>query len=160
MKVYLAGRYPRRDELREYAKLFEAAGIQVTSRWLQENEALSSQMGDHTEDFYKQTAQIDLEDVYDADVVVFFSEDPKVPHVRGGRHVEFGYALGMGKGIAVIGPKENVFHYIEGVKHFTTVEEAVADLKWKDRLFRIKHAAEWMKMPEFAKFMREIDATN
>src|ERR1022692_562430 len=107
MKVYLAARYSRRDELREYKTRLEAEGIEVTSRWLEEKEPLDSQMGQHSDEFYVMTATIDLDDIDKADLVLFFSEDPLVGWVRGGRHVEFGYALGTDKPIAIIGPKEN-----------------------------------------------------
>jgi hypothetical protein len=103
----------------------EEAGIEITSRWLQEKEPLNSQMGQHTDAFYLETATDDIEDIDRADAVLFFSEDPLVGLPRGGRHVEFGYALGTRKSIAVIGPKENVFHYLKGefnILHFKSVE--------------------------------------
>lgn len=37
---------------------------------------------------------------------------------RGGREVEFGYAIKSEKWIWVVGPKRNVFHYMPGVRHF------------------------------------------
>lgn len=111
MKIYIAGRYSRRDEFREVAKQLEEMGHEVTSRWLQENEPLQSHMGDHTPEWYAKTAQTDLEDISAADAVLFYAEDPKVGTPRGGRHVEFGYAIAQGKFIFVIGPEENIFHY-------------------------------------------------
>ena len=125
MKVYIAGRYSRRDEFRKYANFLIEHGHEVTSRWLLENEPLNSNMGDHSDDFYIHTAKIDLEDVDRADAVLFFSEDPKIGTPRGGRHVEFGYALGKGKKILVFGPRENVFHYIDGVTHYNTIQDFV-----------------------------------
>jgi nucleoside 2-deoxyribosyltransferase len=123
LKAYLAAQYARRDELRTYVKPLADVGIEVTSRWLEEDAPLKSQMGDHTEEFYKYTAKIDLEDIDRADIVIFFAEDPLVGVVRGGRHVEFGYALAKEKPIAAISFKENVFHYVEGVFHFDTLED-------------------------------------
>jgi nucleoside 2-deoxyribosyltransferase len=134
MKIYLAARYSRRDELRQYKTLLEAEGIEVTSRWLNEKEPLDSQMGQHTDEFYVETATIDIEDVEKADLVLFFAEDPLVGWVRGGRHVEFGYALGIGKSIAVVGPKENVFHYLPqfskfNICHFESVTTFIESYK-------------------------------
>lgn len=124
MKVYIAGRYARRDEFREVAKKLKAeANIDCTSRWLDESEPLNSQMGEHSEEFYIETAQIDLEDVDSADVVLFFSEDPLQGWVRGGRHVEFGYAIARGKSVCVVGPRENVFHYTPKVINFFSVDQ-------------------------------------
>lgn len=128
MKIYIAGRYSRRDEFREIAKQLEEMGHEVTSRWLQEDEPLNSHMGDHTPDWYAKTAQIDLEDIDNAAAVLFYAEDPKVGTPRGGRHVEFGYAIAKGKFIYVVGPEENIFHYgnpmilnIVGVQYLSPV---------------------------------------
>jgi nucleoside 2-deoxyribosyltransferase len=128
LKAYLAARYDRRDELRAIAeKLRKEVHFTITSRWLNETEPLNSDMGDHSDEFYTLTATIDLEDVNDADCVVFFSEDPLEAFKRGGRHVEFGFALAQNKPIYVIGPKENVFHYVNGsqVAHFHTVDQFI-----------------------------------
>jgi nucleoside 2-deoxyribosyltransferase len=128
MKVYLAAQYPRRDELREHRKVLEAAGIESTSRWLDEQEPLSGNMTHREPAWYTHTAKTDLEDVDRANVVLFFAEDPLVGVPRGGRHVEFGYALGKGKPIHVIGCKENVFHYLEApfyVLHHETIQDFI-----------------------------------
>ena len=127
MKVYLAARYSRRDELREHKSILEKHGIEVTSRWLLENEPLDSKMGQHTEDFYVETANIDIEDIDVADAVVFFSEEPFVGTPRGGRHVEFGYAHAIGRPIYVIGPKENIFHYRDRVYNYENLESFIKD---------------------------------
>lgn len=121
MKIYIASRYSRRDEMRTVALALQAAGATVTSHWLSEDKPLQTQMGDDSDTFYIETSRIDLMDVDAADVVLFFAEDPHEGVPRGGRHVEFGYALGKGKSISVIGPKENVFHYHPRVHHYTTL---------------------------------------
>jgi len=133
MKVYLAAQYPRRDELRGYKAVLEAAGIEVTSRWLDEQEPLNGNMTHREPSWYSHTAHVDLDDVDRANIVVFFSEDPLVGVPRGGRHVEFGYALGKGKPVHVIGKyKENVFHYLKPpfhVLHHETVEGFIESYK-------------------------------
>lgn len=133
MKAYLAARYSRRDELREYKKILEAEGIEVTSRWLDEQEPLNSQMGQHSLDFYITTANVDIEDVNRADILIFFAEDPLVGVPRGGRHVEFGYAWALGKDIYVCGFKENVFHYLKGVSHFENFEDLLNKKPWEEK---------------------------
>lgn len=125
MKAYLAAQYARRDELREHLTALTPLGIEVTSRWLEEKEPLNSHMGDKDDNWYIETANVDLDDIDRADAVIFFSENPRVGVPRGGRHVEFGYALGTNKPIYVIGPKENVFHYIDRVYHFETLEQFI-----------------------------------
>jgi hypothetical protein len=125
LKVYLAAQYARRDELRGYRTILEAEGIEVTSNWLDETSPLNGTMDKHSEEFLIHTATTDLQDIDRANAIIFFSEDPKVGIPRGGRHVEFGYALAKNKGISVIGPKENVFHHIAG-HHFNNLDEFLA----------------------------------
>jgi nucleoside 2-deoxyribosyltransferase len=108
MKIYLASRYSRREELAGYAKRLEETGHHVvTARWLQ---------GLHEAD--ERTAAIelrqrfayeDLADLDEADVLVAFTEEPYKIATRGGRHVELGYALAKGKLVVIVGPVENVF---------------------------------------------------
>jgi len=130
-KVYLAARYTRREELRKYREILQSYGVEVTSHWLDESIAQTSQMGDHPEEFYVATANLDLEDVKRADTLIFFAEDPLQGTPRGGRHVEFGYAVALMQSgewdtiarILVIGPHENVFHYVDGVFHFESFDK-------------------------------------
>jgi nucleoside 2-deoxyribosyltransferase len=125
MKIYLAGQYPRRDEFRMYRDVLNSSGHEVTSNWLNEISPLNTKMGDDPDQFYLETAVLDFEDIDRADAILFMAEDPHVGIPRGGRHVEFGYAMGKGKKILVIGPKENVFHYIPGVKHYSSLWEFI-----------------------------------
>jgi hypothetical protein len=124
MKIYIAARYSRRDEMRVVAQKLEEMGHIVTSTWLRENNPLDCHMGDDTQEFYRRHANVDLIDIEEAGAMLFFAEDPKVGVPRGGRHVEFGYALALGLSIFVIGPHENIFHYASPrIKHIETVEE-------------------------------------
>lgn len=129
MKIYIASRYSRRDEMREVARSLKKFNVEVTSRWLYEDKPLDTHMGDDSDEFYVETARIDLEDIDSASIVIFFSEDPRIGTPRGGRHVEFGYALARGKRIYVIGPKENVFHYgHKRISHFETLNHLLGAL--------------------------------
>ena len=107
----------------KYREILQSYGVEVTSRWLDEP-ANASAIGDYN------AATIDLEDVKKADTLIFFAENPLVGVPRGGRHVEFGYALALMQSgewgtierILVIGEKENVFHNLEEVQHFESFE--------------------------------------
>src|SRR5260221_13260147 len=55
----------------------------------------------------------DLADIDQADAVVLFTQAGR--HFAGGRHVEAGYALGKGKRLVVVGPRENVFYHLPEV---------------------------------------------
>lgn len=105
LRVYLAAKFARRDEMRMMARWMELLGYVVTSRWLEvEEDQLHSPHG-------PEWATNDVEDVLAADVLVFLSEpEGSAGAGRGGRHVEFGVALGAGKKIIVVGQIENIFH--------------------------------------------------
>jgi hypothetical protein len=124
-KLYLAARYSRRDEMRKVAAHLHTEGFSVTSRWLFEDKPLNTKLGDDSVLFYADTAQIDIDDIDRADTIMFFSEDPHVGTPRGGRHVEYGYALGTGKRLVVIGGAENIFHYLPAVLHFPNVQSFI-----------------------------------
>ena len=136
--IYLAARYSRLEELQGYATDLRALGHRVEARWL---------LGDHQihegADLVEALdtitipiqgrpfAQDDYDDVFDADMLIAFSEPPRAAGAsRGGRHVEFGLALAWCKEVVVVGPRENVFHTLEGVQHFWTWQLAL------DVLFR------------------------
>ncbi len=130
LKVYLAARYSRRDEMREHRKVLQAIGLQVTSRWLDEKSDTNGDMGEETDEFYIETAIKDLADIERADAFILFSENPLEGFKRGGRHFESGYAFKAKKVIYVVGEcKENVFHYLPGIVHFATFEDLTTDLK-------------------------------
>jgi hypothetical protein len=126
MRIYIAGRYSRKLEFRDYADTLTRRGHHVTSRWLQETASPDAAMGEESPTAYAGYATVDLEDIDNSDSLLFFSEDPLVGTPRGGRHVEFGYALAGGKFIDVVGPAENIFHYRPMVHHYASFEEYLA----------------------------------
>jgi hypothetical protein len=106
-----------------YAQELRASGIEVTSTWLEEAHGPNTQLQDVRDEELSGYAEADLRDVYRAEWLVFFSVDPTIPVARGGRHVEFGYALGLGRKILVVGPKENIFHYLPEIHFVNSFEE-------------------------------------
>lgn len=131
MRIYLAARYSRRDELCRYRSDLEALGHAITSRWLDGThqlggDGLSIQAADHERTRF---ASEDRNDVMDADTVISFTEPPRSTNGRGGRHVEFGMAHARGKRCIVIGPRENVFHHLPEVEHFATWGDFLAALR-------------------------------
>lgn len=124
--LYIAGQYARRDQFLQVRDKLIKIGYSVTSRWLEETKPLTGCMGQETSEWYFETQATDLCDIFRATAMLFFAEDPKQQPPRGGRHVEFGYALGLLKPIYVIGPKENVFHFNPLVVHFNSLEDFLA----------------------------------
>lgn len=130
MKLYLAGQYKQKEELAAVAGQLRAAGLEVTSRWLEEPHAPNITLDEIDVQQLEKYAYADLTDIDACDILVAFATDPSIPTVRGGRHVEFGYALGRGKPIVVVGPYENIFHYLfYCVAHVKNVAELIAFLK-------------------------------
>lgn len=133
MKLYFAARFSRRLELWTYRDDAISLGHEVTSRWLDRDirlardgtvtdsagEPIYIPPGETFQRMRTQMAGEDLWDIYAADEVVVFTEDPYTPRLsRGGRHVEMGYALGLAKPITVIGPYENPYMWLSHVGHW------------------------------------------
>lgn len=146
MEVYLASRYGRLEEMRNYRARLLERGIEVTSRWLDgahqiahdnmplgaEREHLVESQEVRDLELKAHFAQQDMHDLARADTVIVFTETPEVKgRGRGGRHVELGFVLGLRAcglyhRIILIGHRENIFYcmpYIEQVRDF---DEALA----------------------------------
>jgi hypothetical protein len=100
-------------------------GHEVTSRWIWGNHQIDDK-GLSVEAKRAERERFAVEDMADlqsADICISFTEAPRSTNSRGGRHVEFGIALGMGKNCYVVGPRENVFHCIPGLGVFSDWSE-------------------------------------
>lgn len=94
----------------EYAQQLHAAGYTVTSRWINGSHETDDVA---TDEDRRRLATEDMCDLWDADIVLNFTEPVrKMNNSRGGRHVEMGLALAWNKAIILVGPRENVFHYL------------------------------------------------
>lgn len=140
MKIYLASRYSRREELCGYRTELETLGHTVTSRWLNGKHQISNTgqpIGDTGEALVESDSAEanelrahfvteDCQDVYDADMVVSFTEPPRSAlGNRGGRHVEFGLGVAWNKKMVVVGHRENLFHWLDGVVFFQDWKSAL-----------------------------------
>lgn len=128
--VYLAARYSRREELARRRASLHMLGYRVTSRWLDGNHQIDDSgkpIGDDGEALVEgddarghmlreHFATEDVGDVAAAEIVISFTEAPRSGNSRGGRHVEFGIAIALGKRCIVVGPRENVFHWLPQVE--------------------------------------------
>ena len=122
--VYLTARYSRNAEMRAYRDALAHLDITVTSRWIDLHPDIvgnHKSKGDEALNLSPEEcapfAGHDLADVDEADWVVSFTG---AGGRRGGRHVDFGYALARGKRLFVVGPREHVFHTLPAVEHFPT----------------------------------------
>jgi hypothetical protein len=118
MKVYLAARYSRYPDLQHVARELVAMGHEITSRWIKGDHQISDAgLSSEAKAFERaRFATEDLADLLIADCCISFTETPRGTNSRGGRHVEYGIALGLAKRLIVVGPRENVFHCLPHVE--------------------------------------------
>mgnify|MGYP001559050712 CR=1 FL=1 len=118
MNIYLMAKYSRHPEMQAVAFHLHTMGHRAISRWiLGEHQASDSAIG--TGGLGKleaRFAQEDIDDLHAADLCIGFSE-PLHTWTRGGRHVELGMALALGKRIVVVGGHEHVFHALSHITH-------------------------------------------
>jgi len=110
--VYFAARFARREELQGYRADLEALGLEVTSRWLETQPRERSMYSDED---WRELGLVDQEDVLAADALVCFTE-ASGEGGNGGRHVELGMALALGRRVIVVGRREHIFHHLPEVE--------------------------------------------
>ncbi len=127
MRIYLAARYSKHDEMQGVRDVLEGTlGHEVTSRWI---DCHTDVVGDFTSSFTHEflnahpekcapLGQHDLDDIDRADTVISFTYPPGEDGGKGGRHVEFGYGLALGKRMILVGPRQHVFHTLQAVEWF------------------------------------------
>jgi len=127
VKVYLASRYSRFPEMQAVREQLHALGHVVTSRWIDGDHQINDQgLSDEAKaEERTRFAQEDWDDLLAADWVISFTEEPRATNSRGGRHVEYGAALALGKRLLVVGYRENVFHCLPQVEFFGAWEDAL-----------------------------------
>lgn len=93
MKIYLAAKYNRRFELRPLVDQLETSGHESTAQWINNAEESKGRAA---------AAQMDVDDVLRADVLIFFAEPKGSANSGGGRYFELGLAHASGLKIIVI----------------------------------------------------------
>jgi len=124
MKIYLAAKFLRRDNIRPFRDEIWSLGHEVVSTWLDEVKR-PTDMDSAT--FKKKLAMKDIAEVISADLLIL---DTFAASETGGKEVEFGVALGrfQTKLIWIVGPKRNVFHELAD-KHFEYWVQVMEELK-------------------------------
>lgn len=116
--IYLSGQFEDGLALCEVARELRDREHTVTSRWLHSAAAGPATALAGEEGAAARLAGIarqDIEDIVAADLVVVFNPLEACSVGRGGRHVETGYALALGKRLIVVGARGNVFHWLPEV---------------------------------------------
>ena len=121
--AYLAAPYRARDILKDVRdNLFIPAGIQITSRWLEQEYPIETEPDQLDQEVAYREATKDLMDVNRATHFVLFSASALgvKSNGRGGRHVEYGYAKARNKVLWLVGDRQNIFEYLIPGTHETT----------------------------------------
>ncbi|HET7326985.1 MAG TPA: hypothetical protein VFJ14_06815 [Nocardioidaceae bacterium] len=118
MKIYLAARYSRHDEMQGVRAVLEALGHTVTSRWIDQHggeqlESATAEVLNIDPESVAHFGEDDIEDLDEAEAVISFTSPDGGG--KGGRHIEFGMALAWGKRLVIVGPRENIFHTLPEV---------------------------------------------
>lgn len=145
MKIYISASYANKQKAADLAHSIAALGENVYEvisswHWDKPNDDDGIRDGLSFED-QKKFATIDLDEVDRCDLLIALTERAGSPYTRGGRHVEFGYAMALGKDTIAIGPTENIFHALadrrfpafgDPCNYDAGVTECLADL-WERR---------------------------
>lgn len=138
MKVYIASMFADKDRVKQRAGALASLGIACTSRWANEAVPHNVTMKDCSEEYLRETAAIDLDDILAADKLVLTVPEPQLlvdatvaSSSRGGRHFESGFIYGLivaeekryghfkdfarSWELIVMGKPENVFHMLDGI---------------------------------------------
>ena len=130
ISIYIASRSSSRLVMRHYRRLLQSYGHQVNTRWLDRTEE------DDRLDAPAIYAHEDLEDILRSDLFILDNNDntPEIT-VRGGRYVELGFVLGYIwiadssiKRIWLVGPRTNVFTYLQQIQWFDSWDGIIAAL--------------------------------
>jgi hypothetical protein len=135
LRVYIAARFARKAEVAELAGLIECAGAEVCTAWFNDPMPADADLDDYTVEQAEALASRDLSEMRSANLCISLTEDPNATWKRGGRHQEFGFCLGQGLPLWIVGPRETIYHYLPWVECFATVQEMLDALR--------QEVAEW-----------------
>ncbi len=120
-RIYLAGSFTRRAELRDIAYALEARGHSITSGWVFGTEAED----DLTPDAAERIAAENVRDVRDAGLLMLFAGTPST---TGGMWVELGIALALSIPITIVGAMPPGVYGHLADDRVETWDQALADL--------------------------------
>lgn len=116
MKVYIAAH--SQERARALKAAIERPGkIQVISRWIDQEPQFGLGMSLMSPEQRERTAKDDADDMQLANLLICINS-PEDATPTGGKHVEFGFMLGLHKQVWLLGPRTNIFHWHPAVKQF------------------------------------------
>jgi hypothetical protein len=134
----------------------EDMNIEVVSTWHKERHKPSTSMHEVSSAFCRRTAKRDIKELQSADTFILLSVDPDFKFTRGGHCVEEGWAQALKLRFLLVGPRQNVFCYLPGIKRVKTWE---AGKRWlaKQLTATIGQYADYINFSTLARFI-PIDA--
>lgn len=122
MRVYLSARFQRQEEMRRYAAQLRDQAVEVVSAWHDVDVPSVDGFAGLDNQRRAWLAMLDLQQLMGTNVVAAFATPDDSHSGRldetGGRHVEFGVSLALGKRVLLIGDSENCYHSLPDVEHF------------------------------------------
>jgi len=132
-RIYLAACFEQQAEVRDKAIELEKLGFICTSSWRFEDGNIPP-----TSAHLDKCAKQDLTDLRNANYFVCLTSQASQ---RGGKHVEFGYALALDIPCLLVGRRENIFHSLTRVDFVETWNEALdLLLSWQEKVKAITEA--------------------
>lgn len=118
MRIYLASGFRQRFILRRAAIWLMAHGHEIVSTWIWIEERPSREDVDF-DTFAREIAEKNLKELWQAETIIIDSDGIALDN-SGGVHTELGFALGAQKGIILVGPRGNTFHWLPCIETFPT----------------------------------------
>jgi nucleoside 2-deoxyribosyltransferase len=132
-KIYLAACFEQQAVVREKADELYKLGFLCTSSWRFEDGSLPPEA-----EHLNRCAEQDLKDLRHANYFVCLTD---MTSQRGGKHVEFGYALALNIPIIIVGRRENIFHSLKEINFVETWSEALdLLLSWQEKVKAIEES--------------------
>lgn len=120
MRFYVAAH--SQEEARKVADLLKAAGHTICSTWLHEDYKRTTE---YTGEERRAIANKDAMEVANSDAIMLLASPYRVP---GGKFVEVGVAIGLGKPVYVLGHRENMLMWHDLVRQFNSAEDLIVRL--------------------------------
>lgn len=117
MRIYISCHHP--DPANELAAALTVAGHEIASTWHTDTAPRPDRDDANA---WAQKANDNFEQIAGADALVLIAGPDKYP---GGKFVEAGYAIGLGKEVYTVGRVENGILYCAAVEHATSAPHLI-----------------------------------
>jgi nucleoside 2-deoxyribosyltransferase len=126
LNVYVASSFKTADYVRWLRERLEDY-VNITSSWCEEQPLLPNDYREQPQEA-RFRANEDYLDIERSDIVAVFTHEEST---TGGLHVELGMAIALKKRVIIVGPKTNVFHYMNVIEHYPSVEGFINRIEYE-----------------------------